>query len=546
MRKFNKENVDKVENVNDYIHFIDDILESEGNFSVLEKSNVLGDLFEFPALNLNTTYTATENVKDFESFLMSQFIDNDKKAMTYMRERKDILKYFRKYFIRNNENLSIYEDVEPKTREFNNISYHLYKGICDIYPTFELKKDKFLVDSIVKSPLVFKVSVKLPKYIDYRSLIVQDYKIEKHLRNPDVEKDNEVHLSIDSVNDNIVFTLLRFDNTSRVSLGDVVNYGTGYPYQLIRDSEFKLPCLVGLIDNEIPLLVDLEGNGNIALAGVKKTPYLAYSMAMSMVLCTHYDDVQFVILNQEDTDVWHMFSRMPHVLGYHSDIEQFVDIIEDLYKLSLERFRQSKIHRTENFSELKNKLGNHHAQVYLILDNSTRILNYYKTFMNDNGATYSHVVDKLNRIAKLSHITGVSIFGISQRADSTALPHEIVSNSTVRVGAEGCSENDYQELFGRDVQETGVAVGNDNHIVSYDNITSETEYIRTPVVGGIKKSQTLSLIRVVALEWVRKSMYDVSLIPQPDGLNFHFAYNRDIMVRDSLDKIKEGKILPNW
>lgn len=546
MRNFKTENIEKVTDINDYIYFIDDILESSGELSILEKSDVLGDSFEFPALTLNTTYKATDDIKSFENFLMEQFLANSKKSMTYIRQRKDILKHFRKYFIKNNTNLSTFQDIEPKTKEFNNICYHLYQGISEIFPEFVHKKDKFKAESIVKSPLVYKISLSLPDYIDIRKLMVKDFIIEKYLKEPELKNDNEVHIGLDKVNNNIVVTLLRFDNESRVSLGDIINYGTGYPYQLLRDSEFKLPCLMGLIDNEVPLIVDLEGNGTIAMVGVKDKSWLAYTMAINMVMSTHYDDVQFVILNQKDDAIWHMFSRMPHVLGYHSNVETFTDVIEDLYNVSQKRMKLAKKNKVKNFKDLKPLLGNHHAQMYMILDSSSQLLTYYKTFLNDGGTTFINTVDKLNSIAENSSLTGVSILAITQRADDNNLPEQIKEHAQIRVGMSGGSENDYQELFGRDVQETGVAVGYDSNIISYDNATTETEYIRTPIIGGLNNTQTLALIRVVALEWVRKSLYDVSVINEPDGLHMPFAYNRNIIARDSIEKIKEGKILPSW
>lgn len=546
MRDFKSENIDEISDINKYIYFIDDILESSSELSILEKSNVLGDSFEFPALTLNTTYKATDDIKDFENFLMKQFLQNDKKSMTYIRQRKDILKHFRKYFIQNNTNLSTFEDIEPKTQEFNNVCYHVYQGVAEIFPEFVTNKDKFKVESIVKSHLVYKVSLALPKYIDIRKLMVKDFIIEKYLKDPELKNDNEVHIGLDKVNNNIVITLLRFDNESRVSLGDIINYGTGYPYQLLRDSEFKLPCLMGLIDNEVPLLVDLEGNGTIAMVGVKDKSWLAYTMAMNLVMSSHYDDVQFVILNQKDDSIWHMFSRMPHVLGYHSDVETFTDVIEDLYNVSQKRLKIAKKNKSTKFSDLKKHLGNHHAQMYMILDSSSQLLTYYKTFLNDGGTTFINTVDKLNSIAENSSLTGVSIMAITQRADDNNLPEQIKEHAQIRVGMSAGSENDYQELFGRDVQETGVAIGYDSNIISFDNATTETEYIRTPIIGGLNKTQTLALIRVVALEWVRKSLYDDSIVNEPNGLKMPFAYNRNVIAKDSIEKIKEGKILPRW
>lgn len=546
MRDFSKDSVEKMKDINKYIFFIDDILESATEISLFDKSEVLGDSFEFPSLNLNTTYQATDNIKEFEKYLIEQYIENDKKAMKYTRARKDILKYFRKYFIKNNMNLNDFEDVEPRTSEYNNISYHLYEGLSQIYPEFIKNKDKFYVDSIVKSPLVYKVSVQLPEYIKLNKLIVNDYILEKYLKDASVEKDNEVHICIDKINDNIVFTLLRFDSNSNVSLGDIVNYGTGYPYQQLRDSEFSIPAFLGLIDNEVPCIVELEGNGTIAITGVKDNPpNVAYALTMNMLLTTHYDDVQFVILNRQDTPIWRMFSRSPHVLGYHSEVETFQDVIEDMYNLSMTRLKVAKKNKIKDFPTLKKELGDHHAQVYLILDSCSGILNYYKTYINDNNTTFINTVDHLNEIAKYSSVTGVSIMAISQRADDNNLPLEIKEHASIKIGMSGSSENDYQELFGRDVQETGVAIGSDSNIVTY-NGTMETEYIHTPVVGGVNKAQMLSLIRVVAFEWVRKSLFDNSIIPQPLGCNLPFAYNRDKIAKDSIEKIKDGKILPNW
>lgn len=538
--------VDKMADVNEYIYFVDDILDPSTGISILEKSDVLGDSFEFPALNLNTTFTSSEDNKEFESFLINQYISNEKKSMKYIRKRKDIMRHFKRYFVLNSENLSDYVDIEPRTKEFNNICYFLYRGITHIYPEYAKKKHKFRVDSVIKTPLLYKVSVRLPEYIDVKTLRIKDNILEEHLMSKEGNRDYEVHVCIDKVQNNIVFTLLRFDLENRISIGDILNFGTGFTYQLLRDSEFELPTLVGLIDNEYPLLAELEGNGTVAIVGSDTNVSLSHSLAMNLAMTAHYDDIQFVIASSYDSSVWNMFSRMPHVLGYHTKMDNIPYVIEDVHKVAMERLKIARRNKVTSFKELKPLLGNHHAQMYLVVEGATNLFRYYKTYVNDRGITYIGMMDKLNEIAEFCDITGVSIMFISKRGDETNLPLKVREHAEMRVGLADGSENDYFALFGRDVKETGRSTGEDNNIISYDSSSIETEYIHTPVTGGLNKEQTLSLIRVVAFEWVRKSLYDLSIVHPPEGLNMPFAYNRDEIASDTLEKIRDGKVLPKW
>ena len=92
-------------------------------------------------------------------------------------------------------------------------------------------------------------------------------------------------------------------------------------------NNYKIPLVLGLLDNENPKLLDFSESKNIAIVGVKDKCPIAYSFVTNLVTTTHYEDLNMIICSQKDNTFWKMFSRNPHVLGYHTDIELFKDIV---------------------------------------------------------------------------------------------------------------------------------------------------------------------------------------------------------------------------
>ena len=546
----NKENkqVKEIQNSNSFISFLDDKLIAIEELSIFDMAKVLGDSFLFPNISNHRFYQATIDDKEQEDYLVQAYIQNENKPIAFSKDKLAIIEHFKEYMITNHDNLNEYSDVVVHSQEYNLLAYIIYKTIKEIHPKYKQENDPFIVNSILESDLLYKVSVKLPRYIRKKDLSRYDYIFEDNLRSKDNQgvKDEEVRVVIQEVNQNIVFTISKFTAEKPISFSDILNFGMGYSFSDFVSSEYKIPIVLGLLDNEFPRILDYSCSKNIPIIGVRDKCPLAYSFAMNLVLTTHYEDLGFVICSPKENTFWKMFSRNPHVLGYHNDMESFKNVIFDVLEESKKRLKKAKKHKVKKFSELKKHLGENDSQITLILDGVSKILSNYRAILkNASEINYVALMEALNEIAKYSEITGINILAISERGDKTAFPQEIIKNSLVKIAMKDCSENDINTLFGVDVVDLSRPIGLDYNIVEYEE--KSPRYCKTCDVGGLSHKQTLSIVRVVAFDWVRKTQYsDLNIIEPPKGLEMLFAYNRNEIAKDSISKLINGQLIPSW
>lgn len=543
MIDFKKKTFEAMKNQNHFIKFVDDVLVSTEEVTVLNRADILGEAYDLPFLSIDADFQTTKNTQLLERYLTDEYIANNKRSVAYTRTRADILRHFRSYFIRNNENLHAYKDVPVQSREYNNICYYLYQGISQISERYSNSKDKFKVLNVIKSKLFYKIALELPEYIEQADLREQSEILGDFLMSREGDLDLEVHVTVEKVNKNTIITLFRYDYDKPISLGDILSYGTGFAYNELRDSEMGTPVVVGLIDNEIPKLVDLQGNGNISIVGESGSSEFAYALAMNIILTKHYEDYQFVVCTYKDYPNWRMFSRTPHVLGYHTETDTFLDVVENVAKISEARLKIAQRNKAKNYTELKEFLGEHKAEVMLVVDGCSQILESIARTDTHTKAKYKKLWKLLDFIAETSKLTGVSILGVTQRSTRGLYPESIHENSVIKILFNQYSENDVNTLFPMDISKLGVSVNHNNVICCYEK---DMQYAITAVLGGLDDKQTLSIIRVVAFEWVRKSMFEKDIKEQPFGLDLNKAYNRDVIASDSLAKIESGKLLPAW
>lgn len=181
--KNNEDNqVKEIQNSNGFIGFVDDILEATEEISIFDMSGILGDSFLFPNVSQHSFFKTTDDDKDLENYLINTYIDNDNKPINISKDKNDIISHFEDYFICNHENLNEYRDVVTHTSEYNLLAYTIYKTLVKIYPKFKELREPFKINSIMKSDLLYKISVELPDYVKVNQLVKYDYLFEEEFK----------------------------------------------------------------------------------------------------------------------------------------------------------------------------------------------------------------------------------------------------------------------------------------------------------------------------------------------------------------------------
>ncbi|MBE7114534.1 hypothetical protein FT641_18055 [Bacillus paranthracis] len=492
--------------------------------------------------------------QEFYDSLLDVFAEGNKHRGRVINERIALLRSFSPYIITNDKNFGKYKRPKERGVEYNNISYAIFKGLVAVDSRFEKDENKLTVLDIKHSPLLYKIEVVLPSY--FKADIIQR-KIDAF---EDMLKastdDKEVSVLVSFYQGRFVFKFIRFDSKTLVSLGDILRFQgeaskKGTALEQFADEDKGLPVLLGLQDNESPYVIDFENNtsGTIVGGSGSGKSWLTFSLMWNFVLANSYDSVQFIVMDAKRAPFWESFARMPHVLGYHYDMETFLEV---LIEVEEERKRRQELMTQYGAEDLKGlrkalrKKGDYETMkkfplLIVIMDEITATMLEYEE-RDDDKEMYTSVRNIMGTITTRGRSAGVRLLTIGQRSIDKSVPKTVMATSSFKFGMKMDAPSDFKVMFGPEIEKAkkpdmlGMGIAS---TMDY----SGNYMIKTLTLGGSNNEQMLSLIRVVALDWLRRSAGVSDLTVPPEGMNIPKAFNRDKYVAKSLQELREGKIL---
>ncbi|PGT90090.1 FtsK/SpoIIIE domain-containing protein [Bacillus thuringiensis] len=497
---------------------------------------------------------SVRNDTEFNQTLLEAFGRGHSNTGREINERISLLQSFSDYIITNDRKFGKFRVPKERSPEYNNLSYALFKGLVAVKSEFETDDKKMTVLSIKGNPLFYKIEVMLPSYFKEDILKRKLDVFEGMLK--DSSADKEVSVLIESAQGIITFKFLRFDSRTLVSLGDILRFNVrltkdGTALEQFADQKKGLPVLLGLQGNETPYVVDLEKSTSGAIVGGSGSgkSWFTFSLMWNFVLANSYDQVQFLILDAKNATFWKAFSRMPHVLGLHYDKDTFLQVLMEVEDERARRQAMLEEYGAEDFRGLRAKLraqGDYETLknvplLIVIMDEITATMKYFKG-LDDNGETYNAVRGVMAQITAQSRSAGVRIYTIGQRSIDTSVPKDVMSNSSFKFCMKLDNPNDIKSIFDEDAMKekkpdmTGMGIA-----LTSDHTTRTM--IKTLTLGGTSDDQMLTLIRVVAFDWIRRAHGNVDLTKLPTGMNMEFSFNRPQFYEKTMQEMKEGKIL---
>lgn len=532
----------------------DDFEEEDEDYEESESNSEIERLFPSSPISVASD-------EDFDQTLLKVFRDGNKNKGKDLHYRSDIVKSFAPYMVSNDATFASWKDVKEKSMEYNNIAFTIYKALVDIDNKFDIKsgkdKEKLTIVSMMKTPLIYKVEVKLPVYLKPDRVIPATLKFENVLKNS--AEDTEVACLISAYDDVIVIKFIRFEAKGLISLGDILRYQSAEVGSepvikgFIKDK--GIPILAGLRDNEFPYMFDLEGNtsGNIVGGSGSGKSWLTFLFMMNMLISNSPDDLQFIILDAKNAPIWQQFARTPHVLGYHADITKYIEFLNEvsaeqqrrqqaLSDLEIEDWKtlREDLRKQEKWDELKK-----YPTLIVVLDEITFTMASFANY-DDKKETYNTVKNLLGSLSAVVRSAGIRLITIGQRSIDSSIPKTLMANASMKFGMKMNAQSDFNIMFDKkDVEKCRKPTGSGEGLMLVEGST-KIEYIKTLTPGGASQSQIQKLIRVVGLDWTRRTIgngVDYTKVTSTMSSTISICFNRDKFYKMSLHDLENGYIL---
>src|SRR5690625_1210326 len=496
---------------------------------------------------------SVESDDSFMNDLLEVFAKSDRYMGKMIPERIQLVHSFSEYLIQNNRNFGSWVRPRENGVVYNNIAYALFKGLCQLETQFASyqNEDRMHIIDIKESPLLYRIELELPDYFKERKIQSNLKVLEDVLK--ETEDDLNVSIIVSTFQGNFVIKLLRLDNKQLVTLGDILRFNDedrGYVgLNAFADDDYGLPVLMGLQNNENPYIVDWEANtsGTIIGGSGSGKSWATFEMMLNFVISNDYNNVNFIVLDAKNAPFWNAFARFPHVLGYHYDPGEYIDILREvederkrrqemLNELGAEDMKgyRKSLRRKKEYDKLKEV-----PLLFLVVDEITATMAELK---ETDEELFKTAANLLGQISSKGRSAGVRVLSIGQRSTFDSVPKTLMANSSFKFGMKMEVQNDFITLFGDDVKryKTPNATGMG---LSKTEGSTTLQTIKTLTIGGTNNEQMLMLIRTLAFDWLRRSHGVDDVKRLPPNLPFQKSYNRDRFYDRSMKEMQEGRIL---
>lgn len=497
--------------------------------------------------------------ENFNRTILDVFKSNEKYQGVNIQKRKDLVHSFAPYLITNDSEFGKWNDVKPRSKEGTNILYAIFKGLGQMQNQFLKDDEKMIAIEIKSNPLVYKVSIELPMYFKEKQVKSNLFEIENMIKND--ASDSNVSVYVSYVKGIWEFKFLRLDNKNLISTGDIFRFYDKEkgktPLDDFVDEKLGMPILIGLKDLEYPKVIDFEGNTSGTIVGGANSgkSWFTFDVMLNFIIANDYNNMHFVVMDKKNSLFWTTFAKLPHVLGHHTDITKYNDMLDEVLAEMDRRKELIKSLNTESFKGLRQhyrdtgeyeKLKEVPLFTLIIDEITATMLSLKDHYGTEQKELYDKFKNSLSVLAAEGRGIGVRVILIGQRAIDTSVPKTFMQNSTFKFGMRMENSDDYNSMFGKDnaskinpPDSMGIGILREMQTKGFSNI-------KTLTLGGKEESQMMTLIRILGLEWVRRSIGQDDILNQPKGYKFKSIYNRDKFVKESLKELEEGRILsPN-
>lgn len=473
--------------------------------------------------------------------------------------RGDIMNSMSGYLVSNFDNFGAWKEVNERSTVYMNISFTLFLALEKMNNKFGrgsrnedgvIEYGKMYVRDVKENTMMYKVFVELPEYFKLRDINRNREELTNVLKSS--EDDTDTGFLVSTYRQGFVFKLYK-PVRQLISLGDIIRYrdedrGVSTLDEYLDDG-IGLPVLLGIKNNEYPVVVDYEDNTSGVIVGGSGSgkSWATFLILENFVIANDYHSLNMIIYDKKAAPFWRNYAMLPHVLGYHSDVDKLLDICNEVYaeigrrkevlnKMNVESVAglRKKHYRNKEYEKLRDM-----PLLLFIVDEITSTMMELQT---TNKELYDSIKGVMTQISAEGRSLGVRMVVIGQRSIDTSVPKGVMANASFKLGMKMDTQSDYNAMgMEDDIKNFGIPSGAGAGIVKGNNL--ETAFVKTLGVGGVNDEQVLALLRVLSLEWTRRSLGDT--FDKDAYRMFKTSYNRDEFRKEALKHLANGEIIPN-
>lgn len=326
---------------------------------------------EYTDDNISTGTRESVEISNFEA--EPEPVDYDKAVSSVgenrVLDRKVLVDTFIKFLPRNTPNFDMRKQVEVGTDLFNRLETSCMKAISFIKGNCPLEETGSKLNEAYETYFSYELHLQRTKGIsridDLGNEIVNQLK--------DNPYDTSVTASVSILADEYIVTVTK-GLDSVVTLGDVLSLQKSREF--FENQKNKLPIISGITDVGGVVLDDAKNFDTMLIAGKPRSgkSWYVMSILMSMMMFNSPEDVQFIIIDPKESNLFRTMSLMPHVAGLHND-DNILSIMDDLISCEAPaRKRLLQDNRCDDIWALRKK-GIKLPVLYLVIDEYITVKN---------------------------------------------------------------------------------------------------------------------------------------------------------------------------
>lgn len=239
--------------------------------------------------------------------------------------RNILFETFLNFLPTNNPNFSEKKDISPDNEAFEDIESSCLKALSNV-----MKCDVEEVGSAVEkiTETFFSYEVKMKRVKGFTKLEEFAREIEVYVR--DRPSDTGITASVDILGDDF-FIVITKGISPIITLGDVFTQSD--VVEFFKNEKNKLPIISGITELGEVIYQDAKIFDTMMICGKPRSgkSWYVLSILLNLMMFNTPEDVQFIIVDPKESNLFKTLALMPHVAGLHNG-SNILNIMDDLIK----------------------------------------------------------------------------------------------------------------------------------------------------------------------------------------------------------------------
>lgn len=261
----------------------------------------------------------------------------------------------------NNPDFAVKKRLDEDSSEFQDLETVCLKAMATVLK-MEMEEVKSSLKSAYETFYSYELRMKRVKGLTKTADLA--YEIENYLK--ERPNDTSVNATIDIVGDDYYIVVTK-GVKAVVTMGDCFKQETVKSFFL--DIKNHLPMITGITELGEVIIDNAKNFDTMLIAGKPRSgkSWYVLSILLSLMMFNSPEDVQFIIVDPKESNLFNTLALMPHVAGLHND-EQILQLMDDI--ITNEAPRRKKLlsdHKVDDIWGLRKK-GVKVPILYLVMD----------------------------------------------------------------------------------------------------------------------------------------------------------------------------------